>query len=119
MNKVDHDAAVTEGRKAFDEEDWVGAIRSFLEAIKSDDTRIDTYIALIGAYEAAAEEYGDPELLDQASRVCRDARAMHLDAKQRAMVDAMSDRIAERLAEEARHDPYASHDDEEDEEERL
>jgi hypothetical protein len=85
------------GRDAFDREDWVEAIRSFIAAIQADTHHIDSFLMLIRTYEAAAEEYGDPELLEQGSKVCRDARKLKLDEKQRALVDAAADRIQEQL----------------------
>jgi len=87
------------GREAFEQEDWVEAIRAFLASIQDDVHHVDSYIALIESYEAAAEEYGDAELLEQATKVCRDARRLKLDEKQRAIVDAATDRIQERLQE--------------------
>src|SRR6059036_78587 len=87
------------GREAFDEENWVEAIRSFLASIQEDAHHVDSYVALIESYEAAAEEYGDSELLEQATKVCRDARRLKLSEKQRAIVDAAIDRIQERLQE--------------------
>lgn len=96
-------APFDQGRAAFQAEDWVEAIRSFIAAIQADSHHVDAYLHLIRTYEAAAEEYGDPELLDQASKVCRDARKLKLDEKQRAVVDAAADRINDHL-EELRED---------------
>ena len=92
-------ASFVQGRDAFEREDWVEAIRSFIAAIQADTHHVDSYIQLIRTYEAAAEEYGDPELLEQATKVCRDARKLKLDEKQRALVDAAADRINEQLDE--------------------
>lgn len=92
-------ASFVQGRDAFEREDWVEAIRSFIAAIQADTHHVDSYIQLIRTYEAAAEEYGDPELLEQATKVCRDARKLKLDEKQRALVDAAADRINEQLEE--------------------
>jgi hypothetical protein len=92
-------ASFQQGRDAFDREDWVEAIRSFIAAIQADTHHIESYIQLIRTYEAAAEEYGDPELLEQATKVCRDARKLRLDEKQRALVDAAADRISDQLDE--------------------
>jgi hypothetical protein len=88
-----------QGRDAFEREDWVEAIRSLISAIQADTHHIDSYLLLIKTYEAAADEYGDPELLEQASKVCRDARKLKLHEKQRAIVDAASDRIQDQLEE--------------------
>lgn len=92
-------ASFDQGRDAFEREDWVEAIRSFIAAIQADTHHVDSYIQLIRTYEAAAEEYGDPELLEQATKVCRDARRLKLDEKQRALVDAAADRINDQLEE--------------------
>src|SRR5262245_63895710 len=92
-------ASFQQGRDAFEREDWVEAIRSFIAAIQADTHHIESYIQLIRTYEAAAEEYGDPELLEQATKVCRDARKLKLDEKQRALVDAAADRIGDQLEE--------------------
>jgi hypothetical protein len=92
-------ASFQQGRDAFDREDWVEAIRSFIAAIQADTHHVESYIQLIRTYEAAAEEYGDPELLEQATKVCRDARKLRLDEKQRALVDAAADRISDQLDE--------------------
>jgi hypothetical protein len=92
-------ASFDQGRDAFEREDWVAAIRSFIAAIQADTHHVDSYIQLIRTYEAAAEEYGDPELLEQATKVCRDARKLRLDEKQRALVDAAADRINDQLEE--------------------
>ena len=92
-------ASFVQGRDAFEREDWVEAIRSFIAAIQADTHHVDSYIQLIRTYEAAAEEYGDPELLEQATKVCSDARKLKLDEKQRALVDAAADRINEQLEE--------------------
>jgi len=92
-------ASFDQGRDAFEREDWVEAIRSFIAAIQADTHHVDSYIQLIRTYEAAAEEYGDPELLEQATKVCRDARKLKLDEKQRALVDAAADRINDQLEE--------------------
>ena len=92
-------ASFDQGRDAFEREDWVEAIRSFIAAIQADTHHVDSYIQLIRTYEAAADEYGDPELLEQATKVCRDARKLKLDEKQRALVDAAADRINEQLDE--------------------
>jgi hypothetical protein len=86
-----------QGRDAFEREDWVEAIQSFISAIQADTHHVDSYLQLIRTYEAAAEEYGDPELLEQATKVCRDARKLKLDEKQRAIVDAAADRIQGQL----------------------
>ena len=88
-----------EGKIAFDNEEWVDAIRSLLSAIDDDRHDARSYLLLIQTYEAACEEYGDAELLEQAVKVCRDARKLHLDEKQRALVDVAADRIQERLRE--------------------
>ena len=85
------------GRDAFEREEWVEAIRSFIASIQADTHHVGSYIELIRTYEAAAEEYGDPELLEQASKVCRDANKLNLDVKQRAFVDAATDRINDQL----------------------
>src|SRR5262245_33048446 len=93
------DTLFRQGTEAFDREDWVEAIRSFLAAIQAAPRHPESYLALLDSYEAAADEYGDPELLEQATRVCRDARKLHLDEKQRALLDSTADRIEERLQE--------------------
>src|SRR5688572_10303434 len=93
------DSLYQKGTEAFDREDWVEAIRAFLASIQATPRHTESYLALLQSYEAAAEEYGDPELLEQASKVCRDARKLHLDEKQQAIVDAAEDRIEERLQE--------------------
>lgn len=87
------------GNEAFEKEDWVEAIREFLASIQADPRHAPSYLALLRSYEAAADEYGDPELLEQASKVCRDAGKLKLDEKQRATVDSAADRIQAQLQE--------------------
>ncbi len=97
--KPEAKSSFQKARAAFESEDWVEAIRGFLASIQADPHHAESYISLVRSYEAAAEEYGDPELLDQASKVCRDARKLHLDERQRAIVDEAADRIQERIEE--------------------
>src|SRR5262245_31752825 len=87
------------GRAAFESEDWVEAIRSFLAAVQADPRHVPSFIGLIESYQAAAEEYGDPDLLDQASRVCRDALALEIDAEQREFLESAAARLEARLKE--------------------
>lgn len=93
-----------EARAGLRDEDWVGAIRAFLGAVQESPRDAEPYLGLIRSYEAAAEEYGDPELLEQASKVCRDALGLTLDEGERAWVVAAAGRIKaklESLAEES------------------
>ena len=90
------------GRDAFESEEWVEAIRCLLAAVREDRHNTGAYVLLVRTYEAAWEEYGDEELLEQAVKVCRDARKLSLDAKQRAIVDQAADRIQEQI--ESLHD---------------
>ena len=87
------------GREALEREDWIEAIRALLAAVKDDPHHVPSFISLIESYEGAAGEYGDPDLLDQASRVCRDAREMTLDDEQRQFLEAAAARIEGRLNE--------------------
>ena len=73
--------------------------RAFLAAVQENPRHVPSFIGLIEAYEAAADEYGDPDLLDQASRVCRDALDLTLEGEQSAFLEAASSRLAARLAE--------------------
>lgn len=85
------------GNQAFNSEQWDEAIRRFRAAIEEDHRHADSYIALVRAYEAAAEESGDTQMLVSAVRVCREGRKLHLDERQRAILDESLDRIAESL----------------------
>lgn len=82
-----------EAKAALADEDWVAAIRGFLAALRETPQNSECFLGLIRSYEAAAEEYGDPELLEQGAKVCRDALRLPLDEAERAWVVAASARI--------------------------
>lgn len=88
-----------DGRKAFEREEWNVAIRSFHEAIEADRHHAESYIGLIKAYEAAFEESEDAAHLERAARICREAKRLHLDERQRAILDEAADRIVDSLKE--------------------
>ena len=85
------------GCRALDAMGWVEAIRAFLEAVRAEPARAEVYMGLVRAYEAAADEYGDPDLLEQAIKVCRDASALPLDGTQSEIIETASRRLKERL----------------------
>ena len=58
--------------------DWVEAIRALAWAKDIEPDRAAIYLALIDAYEKAAEAEGEPDLLHQAFNVCRDLRDRRL-----------------------------------------
>jgi hypothetical protein len=87
------------GRDAYEREDWIEAIRALLAAVQNDPRHVPSFISLIESYEAAAKEYGDPDLLDQAARVCRDALELTLDGEQSEFLEAAASRIETRLGE--------------------
>ena len=89
--------AFERGSRALDDADWVEAIRAFLEAVRAEPARAEIYAGLIRAYEGAADEYGDPELLEQATKVCRDALELALDPGQRVVFESASRRLKGRL----------------------
>ena len=86
--------------RAFEREEWERAIQAFRASISADRHHAESYLALIRAYEAAADEgEEDPKLLELAAGVCREARRLALDVRQRALVDEAADRVGERLRE--------------------
>lgn len=97
MNKPANSSHFHEGRRAFEREEWDQAIRAFRAAIHADRHHAESYLSLIRAYEAAAEETEHPEMFENAAQTCREVRKLDLDARQRAIVDEVADRVAERL----------------------
>ena len=71
-------AFLDEGRRRLEEKDWVGAIQSLSWAKDADPSDPRAWLALIEAYEAAAEAESEPDLLQQAWNVCRDLRDRRL-----------------------------------------
>jgi hypothetical protein len=67
-----------EGRRLLQENDWVEAIRSLGWAKDVEPDRAAVYLALIEAYEIAAREEKEPDLLQQAFNACRDLRDRRL-----------------------------------------
>jgi hypothetical protein len=67
-----------EGQRLLRENDWVEAIRTLGWAKNVEPDRAAIYLALIEAYEGAAREANEPDLLQQAFNVCRDLRDRHL-----------------------------------------
>lgn len=67
-----------EGRRLLRENDWVEAIRALGWAKDVEPDRAAVYLALIEAYEIAAREEHEPDLLQQAFNACRDLRDRRL-----------------------------------------
>ncbi len=67
-----------EGRRLLSENDWVEAIRALGWAKDVEPLRAAVYLALIDAYEVAAREEKEPDLLQQAFNACRDLRDRRL-----------------------------------------
>ena len=67
-----------EGRRLLRENDWVEAIRALGWAKDIEPDRAAVYLALIEAYEIAAREEKEPDLLQQAFNACRDLRDRRL-----------------------------------------
>lgn len=67
-----------EGRRLLRENDWVEAIRALGWAKDVEPDRPAVYLALIEAYEVAAREEKEPDLLQQAFNACRDLRDRRL-----------------------------------------
>jgi hypothetical protein len=69
---------LAEGLRLLRENDWVEAIRSLGWAKDVEPDRAAVYLALIEAYEIAAREEKEPDLLQQAFNACRDLRDRRL-----------------------------------------
>ena len=76
----------------------VEAIRSALRAIDKDPRSVPAYLELIDAYEKCANQEGEPELLDQASFVMRDARLLPMTDEQKLLLCDLESRVARTLA---------------------
>ena len=63
-----------EGKRHLEEKDWVEAIRTLAWAKDIEPDSVSIYLALIEAYELAAEAEKEPDLLQQAFNACRDLR---------------------------------------------
>ncbi len=69
---------LSEGQKRLSEGDWVEAIRTLAWAKDVEPDSPAVYLALIEAYEKAAQAEREPDLLQQAFNVCRDLRDRRL-----------------------------------------
>ena len=72
----------------------VNAIRSALRAVDEKPGSISAYLDLIGAYQTCAEKEREPELLEQAGYVIRDAKTLAMDDGQRRELAALEKRVA-------------------------
>ncbi len=73
------------------------AIRCFLSSLDLDPTSVPTYIALLGAYEHAWHELGDPGVLEQMRRVAVAGLKRDPDPEQRRLLQEGLDRADEGL----------------------
>jgi hypothetical protein len=71
-------AYLDEGQRHLEAGDWVEAIQSLAWARDAEPANPEPYLALIEAYERAAEAEREPDLLQQAFNVCRDLRDRRL-----------------------------------------
>ncbi len=71
-------AYLEEGLRHLEAGDWVEAIQSLAWARDAEPGSPETYLAMIDAYERAAEAERAPDLLQQAFNVCRDLRDRRL-----------------------------------------
>jgi hypothetical protein len=69
-----------EGLRLLRSGDWVGSIRTLAWAKDADPDNPAVFLALIEAYEQAADSEQEPDLLQQAFNVCRDLRDRRLAA---------------------------------------
>ena len=88
-----------EGLRLLRSGDWVESIRTLGWAKDAEPGNPAVFLALIEAYETAAESEKEPDLLQQAFNVCRDLRDRRLPAstpQQAAFFDAFV-RIRDKL----------------------
>ncbi len=100
-------AYLDEGLRCLRARDWVEAIRSLSWAHDAEPGSVETYLALIDAYEHCAEAEREPDLLQQAFNVCRDLRDRRLPMnprQQSLFLDAFV-RIRDKVV-AARHDGW-------------
>ncbi len=67
-----------EGRRHLSEGRWIEAIQALAWSHDVDPGHLDTYLALIEAYERCSEAEAAPDVLQQAFNVCRDLRDRRL-----------------------------------------
>ena len=75
----------------------VEAIRSALRALDANPRAAANYLALIEAYEKCAEKESEPELLEQATFVIRDAKKLSMSEAERQLLATLEARVAATL----------------------
>jgi hypothetical protein len=76
----------------------VEAIRSSLRALDAEPRAVTHYLALIEAYEKCADQENEPQLLEQAAYVIRDAKKLPLTEPERRRLVTLEERVAATLA---------------------
>ena len=72
----------------------VEAIRSALRALDADPKAPSSYFALIEAYERCADKESEPELLEQAWFVIRDAKKLPLNEEEHRRLATLELRVS-------------------------
>ncbi|HEX9636091.1 MAG TPA: hypothetical protein VGB99_01055 [Acidobacteriota bacterium] len=85
------------GRAAIRDQDWDRAIRMLLASLDENPEYFETYEALALAYEGAEAEFGDPELLQLARRVCLGAKRQTLTGDQIRRIEELQARFESKL----------------------
>ena len=75
----------------------VEAIRSALRALDANPRAAANYLALIEAYEKCADKESEPELLEQATFVIRDAKTLSMSEAERQLLATLEARVATTL----------------------
>ncbi|HZM71604.1 MAG TPA: hypothetical protein VFB95_14685 [Candidatus Cryosericum sp.] len=76
-----------EGLRLLRSGDWVESIRTLGWAKDAEPDNPAIFLALIEAYETAADSEQEPDLLQQAFNVCRDLRDRRLPSSDRQQAD--------------------------------
>jgi len=72
----------------------VEAIRGALRALDADPRNASRYFALIEAYEKCADKESEPELLEQAEYVIRDAKKLALTPEEARRLTGLELRVS-------------------------
>ncbi len=95
------------GRRHLAEGDVVEAIRCLLASLDVDPAHTETYVELFKAYDAAWQESGDPDVLDQMRKVAVAGLKRRATPEQKAFLVGALDRADEGILEVRRADRQA------------
>ena len=76
----------------------VESIRGALKKLDASPQTVDPYLDLIDAYQNCADKEDEPELLEQAGFVIRDARLLNMNEEQKMRLEELAKRVEATLA---------------------